>query len=72
MRIRAEKIRKKVKHYHLNNSTYAIVKYKEEIDVEKQMLTFCKVGSYHQNGKVENCIKIIGNLVRSILIHAIH
>lgn len=36
------------------------------------MLTFCGVGSHHQNGKAENRIKITCEPARSVLIHAMH
>ena len=47
------KYRKEVRYYHTGNSTYAIAKYKEEIEDKKQTLAFCSVGSHHQNSKAE-------------------
>ena len=61
-----------VRHYHADNGTYAVASYKKEISVSKQTLTFCGVGSHHQNGKAENRIKIICNPARNMLIHAMH
>ena len=66
------KCRKEVRHYHVDNGTHAVVKYKEEIKDKKQTLAFCSVGSYHQNSKAENRIKIIYCLARSMLIHTMH
>ena len=63
---------KDVRHYHADNGTYAVAKYKNEISEQKQTLTFCGVGSHHQNGRAENRIKIICNPARSMLIHAMH
>ena len=63
---------KEVRHYHDDNGTYAVAKHKEEIENKKQILTFCGVGIYHQNGKAENRIKIICNPDRSMLTHAIY
>ena len=45
---------------------------KEEMKNKKQNLTFCGVGSHHQNDKAEDMIKIIFNPARSVLIHAMH
>ena len=63
---------KEVRHYHSDNGSYAVARHKEEIENNKKTLTFCGVGSYHQNGKAENRIKFICNSARSMLIHAIH
>lgn len=63
---------KEVRHYHADNGTYAVAQYKDEIEDKKQSLTFCGVGSHHQNGKAENRIKIICNPARCMLIHAMH
>ena len=48
---------KDARHYHADNRTYAVAKHREEIEDKKQSLTFCRVGSYHKNGKAKNCIK---------------
>ena len=63
---------KEVRHYYADNGTYAVAKYKEEIEDKKQSLTFCGVGSHYQNSKAENRIKIICEPARSMLIHAMH
>ena len=61
---------KEVRHYHADNGTYTVARCKEEIENKKQTLTFCGIGSHHQNGKAENRIKIICNPARSMLTHA--
>ena len=63
---------KEVRYYHMDNGTYAVAKYKAKIEDKKQSLTFCGIGSYHQNGKAENRIKIICNPAHCILIYAIY
>ena len=63
---------KEVRHYHADNGTYAVAQYKAEIEDKKQSLTFCGVGSHHQNGRAENRIKVICEPARSMLIHAMH
>ena len=64
---------KEVRHHHSDNGTYAFEKYREEINNnKKKTLTFCGVGSHHQNGRAENRIKITCNPERNILIHAMH
>ena len=45
---------KDVRHYHVDNGTHAVASCKKEISDSKQTLTFCGVGSHHQNGKAEN------------------
>ena len=42
-----KKYRKEVRHYHLDNSIYALEKYKEEINCKKQAFIFHRVDSYH-------------------------
>ena len=63
---------KEARHYYMDNRTYVVAKYKAEIEDKKQTLIFCGVGSNHKNGKAENRIKIICNLARCMLIHAMH
>ena len=60
---------KEARHSHAGNGTHATSKRKEGIEDQKQALTFCGVGSHHQNGKAENRIKITYNLERIISIH---
>ena len=57
-------------HYHADKVKYAFAKHEEEIEDKKKTLAFCGIGSHHQNGKEENCIKIQCNLARSVLAHA--
>ena len=59
-----------MRHYHADNGTYAVAKYREDIENSKQTLTFCGVGGHHQNGKAEKRIKIVCNPARSMLFHA--
>ena len=61
-----------MRHHYSNNGTHAVARCKEEIGNKKKTLIFCGVGSHHRNGKAENCIKIICNPARRILIHAMH
>ena len=63
---------KDVRKYHADNGTHAVASCKKEVSESKQTLTFCSVGSHHQNGKAENRIKIICNPARNMLIHAMH
>ena len=62
---------KEARHSHAGNGTHATSKRKEGIEDQKQDLTFCGVGSHHQNGKAENRIKITCNPERIISIHAL-
>ena len=63
---------KDIRYYCANNVTYAVAEYRNKSASSKQMLTFCSVSSYHQNGRTENQIKIICNPARKMLIHAMH
>ena len=57
---------------HADNGICEVAKCKEEIENEKQTLTFCGMGSHRQNGKSENHIKLICNTARSMLTHAMN
>ena len=61
---------KSARHYHAENGTYAVDKCREDIENSKQTLNFCGVGFHRQNGKAENCIKIICNLACSIIFYS--
>lgn len=51
------------------DGTCAVAKCEAEIEDKKQSLTFCGVGSHHQNGRAENRIKITCEPARSMLMH---
>ena len=63
---------KEVRDYHADNGTYDVAHFREEVNDNKQTLTFCGVVSHHQNGRAKNLIKIMCNPATNMLIHAMY
>ena len=61
----------KVKHYHAVNGRFSEPALINECKRCKQDLTFCVVGSHHQNGILEREIKDVILISRTMLLHAI-
>ena len=59
-----------IKHYHADNGRFNDIAFREDCKKSKQKLTFCGVGAHHQNGVIENHIKLLSLNSRTILLHA--
>ena len=61
----------KVKHYHADNEHFACQGFKDEVATCGQtIIPFCGVGAHHQNGIVENYIRLLTRWERTSLLHA--
>ena len=59
-----------VKHYHADNGRFADTTFQLAVAHADQRISFCGVGSHHQNGIVENRIKTLTETARILLLHA--
>eukprot|EP00956_Cyclotella_meneghiniana_P029977 scaffold74389_cov38-Cyclotella_meneghiniana.AAC.4 len=59
-----------VKRYHADNGRYADQGFLASINSNDQTITFCGVGAHHQNGIVEDRIRLITETARTLLLHA--
>lgn len=60
----------KVKSYHADNGRFMDTTFQLAVADADQSITFCGVGSHHQNGIDENRIKILTETARTLLLHA--
>ena len=63
---------RKVMAYHADNGRFAQNAYMQDIKDKAQKITFCGVGSHHQNGIAERRIKSLGEDARTMLSHGQH
>ena len=56
--------------YHADNGRFAEKGFREAVANSNQTITFCGVGSHHQNALVERYIEEITKLGRTVLLHA--
>jgi hypothetical protein len=66
------KYRHKVKKYHADNGRFAENAFVNDVHEKGQSITYCGVGSHHQNGIAERRIKTLGEDARTILAHGQH
>ena len=66
-----EKARQTVKHYHADNGRFSDNGFINAINQKDQKISFCGVGTHHQNGIIENNDKILTTGARMLLIHGI-
>jgi hypothetical protein len=62
----------KVLAYHADNGRFAEKLYVQDVKDKAQNITFCGVGSHHQNGIAERRIKSLGEDARTMLAHGQH
>ena len=60
-----------VLHYHADNGGFSENGFVEAINSKDQQITFCGVGTHHQNGIAENKNKLLTNGARTLLLHGI-
>jgi hypothetical protein len=60
-----------VKHYHANNGAFTHKSFMEEVNHKDQKITFCGVGTHHQNGIIENKNKMLTLSACTLLLHGI-
>ena len=58
------------KAYHADNGRFADKGFRDDCIVSNQVITFCGVGSHHQNGIAERKIKELKLGARTLLLHA--
>ena len=58
-----------IKHYHDDNGRFSDNGFIDDINQKDQNITFCGVGSHHQNSIVENKNKILNTGARMLLLH---
>jgi hypothetical protein len=63
---------RKVLAYHADNGRFAEKVFKQDVKDKAQDITFCGVGSHHQNGIAERRIKSFGEDARTMLAHGQH
>ena len=59
-----------VRRYHADNGRFGDKSFRDKCHKAGQELSFCGVGAHHQNGIVENRIKILTLVSRTLLLHA--
>lgn len=62
----------KVLAYHADNGRFAEKAYMSDVKDKGQNITFCGVGSHHQNGIAERRIRSLGEDARTMLAHGEH
>ena len=60
-----------IKAYRADNGRFADQGFKDAIHASSQQITYCAVGAHHQNGIVEQKIKDLTSIARTLLLHAI-
>ena len=60
---------RRVKHYHTDNGRFADNGFLSAVNSKDQKITFCGVGTYHQNFIVEHKNKILTEGARTLLLH---
>ena len=59
-----------IKAYHANNGRFAECSFTDDVKCCIQCIRFCGVGDHHQNGIIENVIKQLTLISRTLLMHA--
>jgi hypothetical protein len=59
-----------VKHYHADNGRFADNKFLSAVAMSGQTISFCGVNAHFQNGKAEHRIRLLQDLARTQLLHA--
>ena len=62
----------RVRAYHADNGRYAENMFVQDVKDKGQRLSYCGVGSHHQNGIAERRIKSLGEDARTMLAHTQH
>ena len=62
----------RIMHYHCDNGHFADRAFLDDVRKAGQTITFCGVGTHHQNGVAERCIRDITESARTMLWHAAH
>jgi hypothetical protein len=62
----------KVLAYHADNGRFAETEYVQDVKDKAQNITYCGVGSHHQNGIAERRIRSLGEDARTMLAHGQH
>jgi hypothetical protein len=60
----------KVLHYHANNGRFADIAFRQDLQANNQMITFCGVNSHWQNGVAEKWIRGLTENARAMLLFA--
>ena len=58
----------RIKQYHCDNGRFAEKLFRKDVEDNHQTLTFCGVGSHHQNGIAEKKIRDLSDAARSMLV----
>ena len=58
-----------VKHYHADKGRFSDNGFVDAVNGKDQKITFCGVGTHHQNGIIENKNKILTTGGRTLLLH---
>jgi hypothetical protein len=59
-----------IRHYHADNRRFAETVFMADVAKQGQMISFCGVNAHFQNGKAERRIRLLQDLARSQLLHA--
>jgi hypothetical protein len=62
----------KINHYHANNGRFAETVFMADVARRGQTISFCGVNAHFQNGKAERRIRLLQDMARSQLLHAMH
>jgi hypothetical protein len=62
----------RIRHYHADNGRYAENVFMADVARKGQTISFCGVNANFQNGKAERRIRLLQDLARSQLLHAMH
>ena len=60
----------RIRRYHCDNGRYAETLFRKDVKDNQQSMTFCGVGSHHQNGIAEKKIRDLSEQARTMLAHA--
>lgn len=59
-----------VQAYHADNGRFAEKQFRDDVLAQGQSISFCAVGSHHQNGIIERHIGLLTSATRTTLLHA--
>jgi hypothetical protein len=62
----------RIKHYHADNGRFAETVFMTDVARKGQTISFCGVNAHFLNGKAERRIRLLQDLARSQLLHAMH
>ena len=60
----------RISHYHADNGRFQEQKFKDDLILNSQTISFCAVNAHHQNGIVERRNQTLTNTARTMLLHA--